>query len=285
MPNPLGTHLNYNPSGRAGLTGAQAQALAAVEGLQSTTPFPYFSTVQLMAPRVNAAPGPYTYTIAAGTTPTAFTYAQGQNPGQSIPRLVAPGVATFAETNIQTPQQTISGEALEVYGISIQPKHGSIPSDGNFSDSRLLAQIDTNVSVALVMNNGKSTFQLGTVGMIPGGGGIYGWGYDELGTQPLDGGRPQFSSQANGNPQRGNAFRMPSGLIWRASGQVDSNLQIEFNVRRAIVLTSGGDPANPLADEAAAAGIRGYNFPAQIEANLLVYLHGRVISRVSRAGA
>ena len=134
------------------------------------------------------------------------------------------------------------------------------------------------------MNSGKNSFQLGTLGMIPGGGGIYGFGYDCLGTQPIEGGRPQFSSQANGNPQRGNAFRMPSGLIWRSSGHVDSMLAVRFTVQRNIVLTSGGDPANPEADEAAAAGIRGYNFPREIEANLLVFLHGRVISRVSRTG-
>ena len=142
--NPLGTNLAYNPSGRAGLDASQAQALASVEGLQSTTPFPYFGTVQVTAQRVGGAPGPYTYVVPTGTAPTAFTYAQGQRAGPSIPRLTAAGLnATFAETNLQTPQQTISGENVEIYGMSVQIKHGSLPGDGNFSDSRLLAQLDT----------------------------------------------------------------------------------------------------------------------------------------------
>lgn len=287
MSQPLGTTIQRRSPVPLSPGGQHAQNV--LESQTRITPFPYYSTIQFTAPAVGAAPGPFTYTIPTGTTARAFSYGIDQSPATAIPRLTAVGgIGTRCETNILERSRTISGQNVYISGISLQIKHGSLPSDGNFSDARLAAQLDTNAHVSLSLNGGQQVFQLGPTGCIPGSGGLTGSGYDSTGRQPLQGGNAEFGFFNNGWETRSNFMRLPEGLIWRAQGESnsDSNLEIPMTTCRDITLVSGGDPANREANVDAATDpccVQGHVYPDQIECNYMVFLTGWVIGARSQA--
>lgn len=265
------------------LTPGQEQARRALESQEYITPFPYHSTVKFYAEAVGDAGGPYTYTITGGTRARAFSYGQGQQM-QSAGFVPLDGVATPAETNLQDAHKTVSGENVLIHGIALQPCASYITQGASDQDVaeympefRLLAHLSRHASVGLSVNGARQFHELGVIPMLPGAGGVDGFGVDNLGVQSLDGVRKDLSLATNGWPTRSNFFRCPEGILWRASGQVDSMLNIIFEVQRDIILHSG-EPWNPAADEAAEAGVRGYDFPPKVGLELKVFLVCRVVS-------
>jgi hypothetical protein len=265
------------------LSPSQRAALQAIVNQKRVTSYPYFSKVRFHADQSGA--GPFTYVIAQGTEVRAFSYAfdTGNAVTAGFPAAM---VATQAETNLTQAGETISGENVQIKGIACQLVHGLIDDDVDnqlFTDSRLVAQLNECVSAELSLNGGQNAFQLGILPMIPGAGGMIGAGIDTLGQQPIDGGRPIFHFAQNGWPVASNAAWLPEGLVWRASGRQDGLLNIRLTVRREITLFSGGLIDITVDDEAAAAGIRGYTYPAEVGAEYMFFLKGVVIGPRTRS--
>ena len=275
MNNPMYPSISTVPNPQ--LNPRQAAALNAIETQKRVTPFPYYSKVRFAVDAAEARPGPFTYTFPLGQTRRAFSYGKGE---LGTAAGFAGVTMTAADTNLSQGNETISGENVAVEGIAIQVVHGTY--DSYFSDGRLLAQLQGNVSVDLAMNGDQNRHHLGILSMMPGGGGVKGPGIDQLGTQNLEGGRPDMNFMANGWETRSNFFRLPDGLVWRSKGHADSMMNVIFTTERQMVLYSGGDVYNPAADEAAAALIRGYLYPLTLKVELMVFLVGRVVGPRTR---
>lgn len=247
---------------------------------------PYYSKVMFVALRVGG-PGAGTYRVANGVEARAFSYAFAT--GTAITAgFPAAFVASRAETNIAEAQKTNAGESVEIFGLAIQPIPGVVRDIGanvfesdQLSDARMLAVLDDAISVSLQLNAGREGYWFGNISMLPGSGGLEGAGYDSLGEQAIPGDRPQFGFMTNGRPMNDNYFRMPEGVVWLPAGQRDSLLSVRLRLERAAVVFSGGDLANIAGDEAGAAGIRGYTYPAQVACSLMIYTHGKVFSKRS----
>lgn len=198
------------------------------------TSFPYHSTVVFRSQAVLSGGVP-TYPFPLGVERKAFGYASGQEFTTAGADTAIDGRATDAETNLTKANETISGESVEISGLAVQVLPGF--TDGTrFPNPRLLAQIATNVHMDLSVNGGSNSYKLGTVGMVPGAGGLIGGGNDYLNPQPQ-----QFGFFQNGWQVRSNFYRLPEGLIWRPSGEADSQLQVIFTTKRAFTLYNGGD--------------------------------------------
>ncbi len=265
------------------MTPNERSALHAVLNQNRVTPYPYYSQTRHMAIRAGA--GPFTYAIAQGTLIRAFSYAQGTGDAATA-GFPAGLAATIAQTNLSQPGQTVSGQNVEVKGIACQFVPSTMETASQdielFSDARVYSALGTAAAISLSLNGGENSHKLGILGMIPGAGGFQGGGVDQLGTQPLDGGRPTFPFATNGWPTRSNVFHMKEGIVWRKQSEPDSQLNILVETLTDITLYSGGDPDNNLADEAAAAGVRGYTYPAELGATLMWFLAGRVIGKRGR---
>ena len=119
----------------------------------------YYSRIRIAATSGTSATG---YTTTAGTEFLGFGYSRGADMG---PAGNAGVIATYADTNIQTPSQTVAGEAIEIDGV------GMIVLGQ--SDANLLKNIDQNTSVKIRMN-GATDFPMGIPSMLPGPGGLFG---------------------------------------------------------------------------------------------------------------
>jgi hypothetical protein len=223
---------------------------------------PYYSRIRFTSTRTGA--GPFTYTIAQGAQAVAFAYGKGND-------MSAAGftstTATLADTNLITAGQTIANETVLVKGISIQ-----VLSTTN--SAGLVAAAWPEMSVVASFNGLSTGLLLGTPGMMPGASGLYGQGRDDLAAQPIPGGRPLFGFFTNGLPGCDNKARIPEGIKWKPAGRADSTFNLIVRFERSVAFTT------QLADEAAAAGIRGYANPAGASTfiDLMVQLHGQVYS-------
>jgi len=252
----------------------QAQRVQPQPGAYNIS-FPYYSTVIFRALDSVAAPG--TYAFAAGEERKAFAYSEGAEWTIAGATTALDGRATFAETNLTKPNETIAGEAVEIQGLAIQVKP-AITDGERFHQARLLAQIATNVSVHLSLNGGQNAYKLGTIGQIPGAGGLVGPGNDDLMFKVDAVADPAtFQLAQNGWQVRSNYYKLPEGIIWQPAGMTDSMLQVIFRNERAFTLYAGGDPENgPQAD------IEDFKVhPAKIATVLLVHLVGRTYARRS----
>jgi hypothetical protein len=203
---------------------------------------PYYSRGRFTPVRSGA--GPFVWTIPSGTQVTLFSYAVSADMGPAGRSTVT---ASYADTNIQTAGQTIGGQVLEIKRLSLQLNPNSEPA---------LAKLAwPEITVRLSLDGGLNGINLGTPAMLPGGGGLYGQATSLTAPQPLGGGRPELGVLSNGWPVESNMCPVPEGIFWQGTGR-DSNLAVIVKVERDIVLTG------QLADEVAAAGIRGYNNPA-----------------------
>lgn len=243
------------------------------------TSFPYYSTVVFRA-SAGTATG-YGYVFAQGEERKAFAYAEGAEWTIAGATTALDGRATFSETNLTKPNETIAGESVEIQGIAIQVQPAV--TDGlRFMQSRLLAQIATNVEVALSLNGGSNAYKLGTLGQIPSAGGLTGIGLsnieDEVTVNAVVQAPPiAFGFAQNGWPVRSNFYRLPEGLIWRPAGEVDSMLQVIFRNSRGFSLFKGGDPENAKNDEQSAVSVH----PSYLAVVLKVHLIGRQLSQRS----
>lgn len=276
----------------ASLSPGQRQALRALQMQRYRLSFPYHSTIKFPFSKAGEAGGPYTYTLGAGFEARAFSYGQRQTMASAgFPSALA--LATPADTNLAEANQTVGAESVLITGIALQVLHGAIhPDSANadhmageyFADARALAALEPHVSVRVGLNGDKQVHELGTLGMLPGAGGLTGAGIDALQMPQIEGSSPQFHFHANGWPIRSNYYKLPEGLIWQSKGNADSMLNVIFRLEREVILYSGGDPENNAigVDEAAAAGIRGYAFPEEIQVLLKVILVGEKVGPRSR---
>ncbi len=290
-------------SSQTQLSAAEAASLRSFLGQWRMTSWPYYSRVKFFAERVGAAPGPYSYVIPRGTEITAFSYAV-DDPMVPAGYTQNDGNATSADTNLTNRRQTTGGQSVLIHGIGIQPlpsflhvptgAAAGIPPNVRKVDASLLSALFEAVSVNLKLNGGENGFRLGSLGQIPGAGGLCGGSVDVSGNAGLAGEDKNLAFANNGQPNRGNWFRVPEGLVWRQQGNSDANLDVRFRVERAITIFSGGSAEaqaiggglDAAADNAPANVATGQNanaYPSEIGVELLVHLLGKVKGPRSRA--
>lgn len=293
---PYVSGVQLSPRSGVPLTPGQRQALAAVKGQQRITSWPYYSKVKFVAPTPTAPPGPYTYTIDRGVELRAFSYGV-QQPFQAAGFTAADGNATISDTNLTVANQTTGGQNVLIHGIALQLMPSSLHLDNGQPLPRRVRRADyafasalwDNVSVELSLNGDENRFRLGTMGMLPGAGGLTGGGQDLSGRTSADAGQKDIEFPTNGWPVRSNFFRVPEGLIWRNQSNADSMLNIIFTVQNQIDILSGGSDENSIAvtgqDVAAnlAQGQLGYIFPTELCVSVMTFLVGEVIGPRTRS--
>jgi len=279
------------------LTQCEAEQLSVLQRQKRLTRYPYYSTVKFVAPAaVDPAGAATTYDLARGTIIEAFSYAVGDN---KIPAgyTTGDGVATKADTNITTRFQTIGGQNVIIHGIALQwcpaalhlDDGDALPHRVRQPDAAFLAALNEAVSVELTLNADENTFRMGTIGMLPGAGGLMGGSDDIVGDTSLAGNQRSIQYPTNGWPVRSNYFAMPEGLIWRNQSNADSQLKVKFEVTRAIRLFTGGSPEHNIQNvafdntPATASTGTGKNFPTEVVAELKVILVGSVLGPRTRS--
>lgn len=263
-----------------------------LENQQRVTSWPYYSTVKFDAPTADAAPGPFSYVMAKGTERRAFAYGLRETK-QAAGYSVADGVATAADTNITTKNQTISGQFVEIKGIAFQWHTTAINKSADPAaalemrtlSAQFVSALMRVISCEIGLNGDENTYKLGTIGMVPGAGGLRGGAPLAAGLPFLDGNQDQQFA-ANGWETRSNFFRVPEGLIWKTSDKPDGNLNVIFRTQETLTIESGGSIENrPLGTNQAAipSVSAGYNYPALLAAELKVFLVGQTIGGRSRS--
>lgn len=179
----------------------------------------YFSKVRIQATAGGAGAG---YAPTNGVEVKAFAYGNGADMGiAGIPGQLA----TYADTNIITPNTTIAGEALEVHGIGLILLG---TSDANFTKAS-----DGFVSAKLRLNGG-SDYPLGLPTMIPGPGGFMG-SSESLSTIPDQTSQVGITIGAlsNGLPHATNYQYFDEPFVWASAGHADSALNVIMKVERS----------------------------------------------------
>lgn len=245
----------------------QKTTLRALQNQKFKYSLPYWSTVRFAFTRTGAGPGPYTYTLANQEV-VAFSY--GVN--DAAPAQAGFGgsglTMSYTETNLQSRNETLAGEELLIRGIGIQPC-----ADADADATRYVWR---STCAILTLNGGQNRVPIGPLSLVPGGGGLTGGGTNVLGMQPLPGGRPTVMHQSNGFPNRNNILSLPEGIVWKRKSERDGQLGVILQPAPSRTM-SFSTPA----DEAAAAGVRGYSYPATLNVDVLVWLDGTVIGRRS----
>jgi hypothetical protein len=231
----------------SGLSKSQQAAIAnANAGLQTQTKWnSYYSRVRITSTSLSGA----SYVVAAGNTFQAFGYSRNGD----MTAAGLPGVqATPADTNILTPNQTISGEMILIMGFGIMALAQS--------DANLLKQLDQCVSVTL-KTNGTQEYLMGIPSMVPSPGGLFG-SSEALSAVPdlASAVSRSFGVISNGVPYINNFFPLPEPMVWSSSGNGDSNLNVIFKTERQVTTDaqwSGGGVTR-----AAGTGVQAYTGPA-----------------------
>lgn len=255
--------LKLRRKARPKLSFSQKMQVEALKGQSFALSMPYWTTVRFAFARTGA--GPYVYTLSSPNEVLGFSYAVGDTAPTSAGFGASGLTMQLSETNLQTKHETIAGEEVHIKGIGIQPCAGA--------DARLTSYLWRSVCAILAINGGSTRIPLGPLALIPGGGGLTGSGPDDLGTQPLAGGRPQFSNLTNGWPVNRNVMSIPEGFVWRNKSRRDGQFAIILQAApgRTLAFTTP-------ADEAAAAGVRGYTYPTTASVDVLIWLQGTVKS-------
>jgi hypothetical protein len=232
---------------------AQAQnfrrlvASQAIKEQKTVLPVPYWSTVRIQgtvaANVLTVAPGPrkaFAYQIGQDMTVAGFT--------------AAATTADSPETNLLQASTTLDNADVWIWGLAIELCPNSEPI--------LAARLFRDCVVEL-STSGTQSIRLGTLGMFPSAGGLYGTGrsfaavpsFAETGAGDGGTGAP-VGFVANGNPMGGNFMRFPQPFKWSSVGsnQGDSQLVVNIEPKRAITI-----PLN--VTRAAAAGVAAYTQP------------------------
>lgn len=216
-------------------------ARMAVDSQQQIQTWPYYSRFYVVAQKVGAGPGPYTYTIPQGQTVRPFSYGVGQSdviahifsgPGPDVPQQ-----ATFADTNLISAYKTTQAQRVMVWGMMLHltPR----------SDYCLVAQLMRNMSVSLLGQGLTVAQKLGALGMHMGRTGLFGLGADSVrGPGLIETTSPLIASPTFGNPVPRHFFPFPYGVAWTPSGSsADETFGLEFTTVRPSVCTSDADRA------------------------------------------
>jgi hypothetical protein len=207
------------------LSNAQRQKLKNIfNGLQTQSKWnSYYSRVRFTATGITVTGTLASYTLAAGAQVEAFGYTRtGDMSAAGLPGTVA----TVADTNILTANQTIAGETVVIQGISIM---ALAQSDANF-----LKQLDQSTSVKIKLN-GVTDYLLGIPSMIPACGGLFGsseaW---SVAPSLADQVSRNIGVITNGIPHSSNFFPLSEPMLWCAAGRGDSNFAIDLKIERNV---------------------------------------------------
>lgn len=200
-------------------------AAQAIKEQKTVLPVPYWSTV-----RIAGTVAGNVLTVAA-TTRKAFSYQIGQD-------MTAAGftatTAEGAETNLLQASQTLDNADVWIWGLAIELCPNSEP---------LLAQRLWRECLVELSTSGTQSIRLGTLGMFPSAGSLYGVGQSFIGQPPTnqkgaaDGGYgSNVGSLSNGNPMAGNFMKFPQPFKWSSIGSNagDSQLTVSITPVRAI---------------------------------------------------
>ena len=288
----------YGPPGARGVTltssappmlsPSQSAALDALKFQYRITSWPYYSRVKFFATKVAVETG-FTYTLNAGTEARAFSYQVGQTK-TSAGYTTADGAATIADTNLTQANQTTGGQNVLIHGIAIQivpaalhlNDGDNLPHRVRLTDARFLAALFESVSIQFALNGDENVFRMGSLGQVPGAGGLMGGAQDTIGQVALAGEPRTVTYPTNSWPVRTSYFKLPEGLIWRNQSNADSQVNVIFNTTRTINLLSGGDADNATGntvavnDDGVATGTEGYTYPSEVVVELLVHLMAKV---------
>ena len=233
----------------------------------------YYSRVRVAASSGGGGGGT-PYTVNAGTELLGFGYSRGADmaPGGNAGHL-----ATYADTNIQTPSQTIAGESIQIDGIGLIIL-GS-------SDANLAKSIDSILSVKIRMN-GATDFPMGIPSMLPGPGGLFGASEsqsvlpDQLSQAGL-----VIGALGNGLPFGGNCFALPEPMVWACAGRPDSTLNVVLKTESAVTTPAQYSAATrtAVAGGSTTSGTAAYTQPAAslIFVDYMIVLVGRTINQLS----
>jgi hypothetical protein len=278
------------------LSATEAASLETLKHQRSRVSWPYYSTVKFVAlASGDPSQGAVTYDTPIGTEVRAFSY-RVRGAKLAAGYTAADGLATIADTNLTSESETTAGQNVMIHGLAVQIVPTSLhlndgealPHRARLPDARFLAALYESVSVLLTLNGDQQVFRLGTLGMIPGAGGLMGGSFDDIGDTSLAGNDAQILFPQNGWPTRSNFFKIPEGLTWRARSKEDSQLNVVFNVTRAIRLLSGGSPEHNIQDVAFANAIgtqstgEGKAFPTELLATFKVFMVGQVVGPRTR---
>lgn len=188
------------------------------------------------------------------TVRKAFAYSIGQTM-EIAGFAAASGAAQGCDTNLLRPSETLDNAEVYIYGLGVEICQNSEP----VLAARLFRECELGLSL-----NGTQSIRIGTLGMFPAGGGIYGAGRsfaaesDFAMAGPSDGGAgAQIGFVSNGNPLSNNFRQFKDPFIWTSVGSNggDSSLVISVQPDREITI--------PLAaSRVAAAGVAAWTQPA-----------------------
>ena len=213
---------------------AVARILSQVKSLQITG---YYSTVRFQAYRSGVSPN-FTFTIPKGQR-IAFGYANGESPSIAGFSAAVPN-ADLSLTNLTDKGKTRGGETYRILGI------GAYLS--SWSDAAIASAVWQNAAATLSMDAG-SIWQFGRLDFIPAQAGLEGIGLTKFQLPALNASVATIEKMSNGRQFRENVFSFPadSPMIWRNSGNTDSNMSFSVNLPADIVI--------PFTERPGAAGI------------------------------
>lgn len=224
---------------------------AGIKDAKAVLPVPYWSTVRF-APTYDVGAG--FATIAALNPRKAFQYAIGAQ-GPAVAGFAAGYQAQPDDTNLLRPGETLDNADVWIYGLAAE----LCPN----SDAKLAMELWRNAWVELSLN-GTTSIRLGTLGMFPSAGGLYGQGLSQALLPPIsdtgggvDGGPgATVSAMANGNPMGGNFLRFPQPFKWCGigSGGADAQLTVLVNLGQSVSVPI-------VASRAAGAGVAAWTQP------------------------
>lgn len=208
----------------------------------------------------------------AAKTVKAFGY-KGGDDLQQAGYPAGNGQATLEHTNLTNPGQTKDNQKLLVYGMSML-----IRSDSDaFGALRILPKMTAQVQ----FGGGRTSFDVGPLEIVPGGGGLSGVGMSRI-LEPAqnEANFTRVGAVQNGFPDRRNFKEFKSPFVWSTAGDVDSSMTIAITQQSAFTLTL------PAARAAGAGPVSAYVQPATGDwgtyVRILVYLHAINLSKRSQ---
>lgn len=225
-----------------------AQTQANQCGPGGISPYPYYSTAHIGT--VRSGSGPFTYTLAANSGPARlFSYQIGQAMTTAWIGDGTPRTATERDTNLQTSNETQSGDEVEIVGIGL-----SLAPLSSLA-AKLLAHVMTSAWCKIIFDGRDAGYPLGPLTFYPGGHGLSGRALSLDMTPPLAGPPAGVGIDfvANGLPMVDNIAMLQRPFKWTPE-KADSKMNIAVYFPEAIAFTS--------AAVTAASGVEAFTPPA-----------------------
>jgi len=224
---------NLPPDVRAGIVSA------GLDDARSVLPTPMYSSIRFEATvAVNAGVSTYTF---APTPRKAFQYSIGST--AFVAGFAAGFTAAPCDTNLLRPGETLDNSDCWIWGMAAELTSGS---GATSTDPKVVQDIWRDCDLQLSLN-GTTSIRIGTLGMYPCAGSLYGRGSSAMVRPTLgntgfgDGGPGQLVGPINnGNPLAGNFRRFPQPFKWAAvgNGGSDSSLSVIATLQNTLTYTA-----------------------------------------------